>query len=194
MNPYPSPNAAREGLSAGVVGPTALARPRKHPAEESLQFADSEDIAQNREEFPIALRERSLVHRLDQWDHPTLVVKQVAPLKARDREGDGDRPDRWNILEERVEPGRKVWPQGDHEDPKGRDSGRNRALDSIPRVALLDRGQEELERFDFGLSLGGTAAVGFQRSSLRVFGGLTPEESHSITPLAQFQSRSTRAT
>src|SRR2546428_14152690 len=65
VNPHPSPNAAREGLRAGVVGHTALFRPRKHATEESLQFADSEDIAQNREEFPIALRERSLIHRLD---------------------------------------------------------------------------------------------------------------------------------
>ena len=126
-------------------------------------------------------RQRSLVHLLNERDDVTLVVEEVAPLKARDGEGDRDRPDCGDVLEERVEPGREIRTECDHQDPKRGDSGRNRALDSIPRVAFLDRGQQELERLDFRLPVGGVAEVCLQDVSLGLFGRPTPEKSHSAT-------------
>ncbi len=58
-------------------------------------------------------RERSLVHLLNERDDVTLVRDEVAPLKARNGEGDRDCPDRGDVLEERVQPGREIWPECD---------------------------------------------------------------------------------
>ncbi len=132
-------------------------------------------------------RHGSLIHRLNERNHVTLIIEEVAPLKARDGERDGDRPDRGDALEKGVEPGREVRPQSDHQDPECGDSRRNRTLDSIPRVAFLDRGQQELERLDFRLPLGGATKVSFQRVLFGLLGRPTSEESHSATSRVEIE-------
>src|SRR5438552_13783838 len=155
-----------------------LSGPWEQASEEPLQLPDPKDIAQDREEFPIVLRHRPLVHLLNERDDLTLVIEEVAPLKARDGERDGNRPDRRDVFEKRVEPGREIRPEGDHQDPERGDSGRNGALDSIPRVAFLDRGQEELERLDFRLPIVGAVKLCLQDLPLGPFGGSTTDASH----------------
>lgn len=149
----------------------------KHRSEERPECVDAEDLTEHREEFGIPLRERSLVHLPDQGDRATLVVDDITPLEPRDREGNGDGPDRGDVLEQRLdlrrEPRgdrrrhdvREVGPQGDHQEPKGGDSGRNGTLDPIPSVAFLHRRQEESECLEFDSAFVGGTELWLQPSS-----------------------------
>ena len=80
-----------------------------------------------------------------------------------------------------MEPGREVCPQRDHQDPKGGNRGRDRALDSIPGVTFPNRSQQELQRLNLRLSLGRATDVRRQSLPFGLLGSPTPEDSHSPT-------------